>query len=76
MKWYKPLCTFEVIADNCYYPGARSQPIYLHKDQEFSVWNKQKDLFDDEHEYWMTRDGWILKIEKKHLPHLVEVNDL
>jgi hypothetical protein len=76
MKWYKPLCTFEVIADNYYYPNARSQSIYLHEDEEFSVWNKQKDLFDADCEYWATHDGWLLKIEKKHLAHLVEVNDL
>lgn len=75
MKWYKPLCTFEVIADNFYY-GKKSQKVFLYKDSPFSVWNKQKDFFNSDHEYWATHDGWLLKIEANHLANLVEINDL
>ncbi|MBM3453543.1 MAG: hypothetical protein FJX80_00195 [Bacteroidetes bacterium] len=75
MKWYKPLCTLEVIADNLYLEK-KSQKVFLYKDLAFSVWNKQKDLFDSEHEYWATHDGWLLKIERKHLANIVEMHDL
>ena len=75
MKWYKSLCTFEVIADNIYF-GARSQSIIIRKDQVFSIWAKQKDMFDSNHEYWTTYDGWLLKIERQHLAYLEEVNSL
>jgi hypothetical protein len=75
MKYYKPLCTFEVIADNYYY-GSKSKKVFLYKDQAFSVWNKQKDMFDSECEHWATYDGWLLKIERHHLAHLEEVNSL
>ena len=75
MKYYKPLCTFEVVADNYYY-GIKSQNVFLYKDQTFTVWNKQKDMLDSEHEYWATYDGWLLKIERHHLAHLEEVSSL
>lgn len=74
-KKYRPLCTFQVVGDNFRY-AAKSQSVFLYKDQVFTVWNKQKDLIDPDCEHWGTGDGWLLKIEKHDLANLVEVNEL
>lgn len=73
LKKYEPLLTFAVIADN-FHHGIKSQTFFLYKGQVFNVWGKQKDLVDPDCEHWGTDDGWLLKIQKRHLANLVEAN--
>lgn len=74
MKCYKVLSTFKVFGDNLYY-RQRSKEVTLYKGESFSVWNKQKDLFDIDIEYWATFDGWLLKINRADLGNLEEMDE-
>jgi hypothetical protein len=75
MKHYKPLSTFKVLGDNLYF-CQKSKEVTLYKGEMFSVWNKQKDLFDADIEYWATFDGWLLKINRADLANLEEVDTI
>lgn len=72
MKQYQAICNIELVADNpC--KGIKSQTVTLYKEEPFTVYNKQKDMYDPNVEYWMNVDCWVLKITQKELDNLVEV---
>jgi len=70
IKYYKPTCTFQVLADNPKL-GLPYQTVTLYKDEPFSVETKQKDLFDPCIEYWTNIQGWVLKITQSELDNLI-----
>ena len=71
MKFYLPVKTFDVIADN-FFLNKKSQKISLYKQEKVGIIYKQKDMFDDSIEHWTTSCGWVLKIHKSNLDDLIE----
>jgi len=71
IKTYFPTCNIELIADNpC--RGIKSQKVTLYKEEQFTIVNKQKDMFNADVEYWMNPDCWVLKITPDILEKITE----
>lgn len=69
---YKINCTTQVIAD-CPSLGASSVKINLYKNNLLYIFNRMKDMWDSDIEYWQTSDGWWLKIERNQLQYFDKI---
>jgi hypothetical protein len=71
VKYYTPISTIEVIADNLF-ENKQSQKIILYCNIPICIIYKQKDLFDETIEHWTTKCGWTLKIQEADSKNLKE----